>query len=31
MTFFSIVNAETIRPAGLDPKAGGVTFEEDEA
>ena len=31
MTFFLTVNAETIRPAGLDPEAAEVTFEEDEA
>ncbi len=31
MTFFLAVNAESIRPAGLDPKAAEVTFEEDEA
>ena len=31
MTFFLTVIAETIRPAGLDPKAAEVTFEEDEA
>ena len=31
MTFFLTVNAETIRPAGLDPEATGIIFEEDEA
>ena len=31
MTFFLTVIAETIRPAGVDPEAAGVIFEEDEA
>ena len=31
MTFFLTVNAETIRPADVDPEAAGVIFEEDEA
>ena len=31
MTFFLTVNTETIRPAGVDPEAARVIFEEDEA
>jgi hypothetical protein len=31
MTFLLTVIAETIRPAGLDPEATGIIFEEDEA
>ncbi len=31
MTFLLTVNAETIRRAGLDPEATGVTFEEYQA
>jgi len=27
MTFFLTVNAETIRPAGVDPEAAGVIFD----
>ena len=30
MTFFLTVNAETIRPAGLDPEAVEVILEEDK-
>jgi len=31
MTFLLTVNAETTRPAGLEPEAAGVIFQEDEA